>query len=138
RNEARGEKFWQDVLVERGSNGSGRERRLDFGREEQLGVRAGVVQGLDSEPIAREGDALAGPIPDGEGKHAVKMFDRAVAFLLVQMKDGFRVAPRSVLMAAGLQAGPQIRMVVDLAVEDDPHRAVFVVHRLLTGADVDD
>src|SRR5262249_46296498 len=32
----------------------------------------------------------------------------------------------------------QLEIVVDLAIEDDPHRPVFVGHRLMTGTEVDD
>ena len=39
---------------------------------------------------------------------------------------------------SGLQLGDQLLEVVDLAVEDDDHRAVFVEQRLLAGGDVDD
>ena len=39
---------------------------------------------------------------------------------------------------SGLQLGDQFLEVVDLAVEDDDDRAVFVEQRLLAGGDVDD
>ena len=41
-------------------------------------------------------------------------------------------------VAQRLQLGDQLLVVVDLAVEDDDHRAVFVEQRLLAGGDVDD
>jgi hypothetical protein len=41
-------------------------------------------------------------------------------------------------MAQRLQLGDQFLVVVDLAVEDHHHRAVFVEQRLLAGGDVDD
>ena len=37
-----------------------------------------------------------------------------------------------------LELGTERREVVDLAVEDDPHRTVFVRKGLLSGGDVDD
>ena len=39
---------------------------------------------------------------------------------------------------SGLQLGDQFLVVVDLAVEDDDDRAVFVEQRLLAGGEVDD
>ena len=63
----------------------------------------------------------------------------AVAVLFVLMDDRFGVAPRSIAVPLRLEARPQRRVVVDLAVEGDPHAAVLVGHRLLAGrADVDD
>ena len=41
-------------------------------------------------------------------------------------------------VAAGLEIAPQVAVVVDLAVEDDPDRLVFVGHRLLAAGPVDD
>ena len=37
-----------------------------------------------------------------------------------------------------LELGPQLEVVEDLPVEDDPQRAVFVGHGLLAGGEVDD
>ena len=41
-------------------------------------------------------------------------------------------------MAGRLELRPDLRVVVDLAVEDDPDAVVFVGQRLLTGGEVDD
>ena len=41
-------------------------------------------------------------------------------------------------MAAGFQLRPDVGVVVDLAVEDDPHGVAFVGDRLVTGGEVDD
>ena len=69
----------------------------------------------------------------------MQLLDDAVAVLFVQMDDRFGVAARSIAMPLRLEAGPQRGVVVDLAVEGDPHAAVLVGHRLLAGrADVDD
>jgi hypothetical protein len=41
-------------------------------------------------------------------------------------------------MPQGHELAPDVRVVVDFAVEDDPDRAVFVRERLLAGAQIDD
>ena len=42
------------------------------------------------------------------------------------------------MVAARLEIAAQLAMVVDLAVEDDPDRAVFVGHRLVAAGAIDD
>ena len=54
------------------------------------------------------------------------------------MDDDFGVGMGSEPVAAAFELGAQRRKVVDLAVEDDPHRAVLVRQRLLPRGDVDD
>ena len=54
------------------------------------------------------------------------------------MDDGFGVGLGAERVAAGLEIAAQLAMVVDLAVEDDPHRAVFVGHRLIAAGAIDD
>ena len=41
-------------------------------------------------------------------------------------------------MAGASSSGPDVGVVVDLAVEDDPDRAVFVRQRLMAGRQIDD
>ena len=40
--------------------------------------------------------------------------------------------------SAPVESGPQSRMVVDLAIVDDPAALVLVRHRLVTACDIDD
>jgi len=54
------------------------------------------------------------------------------------MNDRLGVAPGAVVMATCLEPGPELRVVVDLAVVDDPARLVLVGHGLLPAGDVDD
>ena len=80
----------------------------------------------------------ASRIPDGEREHAAETLDARVAPLLVAVHDDFGVRVRPEAMSAAFELGAQRRKVVDLAVEDDPHRVVFVRQRLLPGRNVDD
>ena len=54
------------------------------------------------------------------------------------MDDDFGVAAGPEDVSALLEVVPQLAVVVDLAVEDDPDRAVFVGHRLMPALEVDD
>ena len=98
----------------------------------------GVVERLDADPIAREEEAPGAGVPDREREHAAEALDARVSPLLVAVHDDFRVGVRPEPVPAALELGAQRRKVVDLAVEDDPHRVVFVRQRLLAGGDVDD
>src|SRR5262245_29804294 len=54
------------------------------------------------------------------------------------MNDRFRVGPCSELMPLRQQIDCQIRVVVDLTVEYDDDRAIFVEDRLLSATQIDD
>ena len=54
------------------------------------------------------------------------------------MHDNFSIALGMEDMAQSLQLGNELLKVVDLAIENDDHRAVFVEQRLLPGRDIDD
>ena len=66
------------------------------------------------------------------------MVDARVAPLFVGVNDGLGVGARAVAMAGGFELRPDVGVVVDLAVEDDPDRAVLVRHRLMAGRQIDD
>src|SRR5579872_5593168 len=55
------------------------------------------------------------------------------------MEDHFGIGARLELVARRLQAGAQFRKVVNLAVEDNPDRAVFIAHGIApAGSQVND
>ena len=58
--------------------------------------------------------------------------------VLVQMHDGFGVCRSSKAVAARFELGAQLAVVINLAVEGDPDRLVFVGQRLMTAREVDD
>ena len=57
--------------------------------------------------------------------------------LLIEMDENLRVALGAERVAALLQVGAKLSVVVDLAVQDDREAAVLVVDRLITGLEVD-
>src|SRR2546422_1009576 len=54
------------------------------------------------------------------------------------MEDRFRVASSPIAVPSGLEPRTKSRMVVDLAVVDDPDSLILVRHRLVTTGHVND
>ncbi len=106
--------------------------------QERAVVEQRVEQRLDAEPVAREEQHIPVPVPQREGEHAAEAIDAALAPGLPGMDDDLGIAARMEDMAERLQFGNQFLVVVDLAVEDDADRLVFVVKRLLAGRQIDD
>ena len=78
---------------------------------------------MPSRSRARK-SSLPSDIPDGEGELAVEIAQAGRAVLFVEVQDDLGVGVRGEPMAARFQLGPQLDVVEDLAVEDDPERAV--------------
>src|SRR3990172_4145552 len=111
---------------------------FQLGPEDQLLPYEGVVERLDPETIAGEEQLSRRGVPDRERKHPVEVADTVGTELLVGVDHDLGVG-------AGLEPMSQLRkevtkalVVVDLAVEDDPDRAVFVSDGLMAALDVYD
>ncbi len=92
---------------------------------------------LLAEAVSAQDQSLLPRIPDGHGKHPVQVLEAVHSEIFVQMHDDFTVAMRAERVTGSLQATPQRAKVVDLAIEDDPHRAVFICQRLACQSQVD-
>ena len=64
--------------------------------------------------------------------------DEARSVLLVEVHEHFGVALGGEPVAASLELGPKLAVVVDLAVLDDPDRLVLVADRLIAAREIDD
>src|SRR6266550_20075 len=93
-------------------------------------IGPGVVERLDAEPVARQQQPSALPVPQRKRKHPLEPLDAALPFLLVQMQYRLGVAAGAIAVTALLQPEPQVGVVVDFAIVDDPHRPILVGHRL--------
>ena len=114
------------------------EKRLQF-RGEREPVRQGdVVQRLDAQTIAGQQQTPLRGVPDRKRKHPAQMVDAAWTELFPQVNDGFGVAGSPKTMTARGEFLAQLAVVVDLAIEDDPDRSIFVADRLLAAVQVDD
>ena len=71
------------------------------------------------------------PVPDREREHAAEAVEAVDPPLLERVDDHLGVGVVGAeAMAGRLELGAELGVVVDLAVEDEPHRAVLVRHRL--------
>ena len=121
-----------------GFDPAAREQRLRLGGEEQVPVRDGVEEWTHTEPIARQQDRFGPTIVNRERELPVQAAQHPGAPLLVRVHQHFRIAAGAEAMPGGRQLGPQLEVVVDLAVVDDEHRAVFIPEGLRPTGHVDD
>ena len=87
-------------------------------------------------PCAEQGVGLF--VPQRKGKHTPKPLQQAFAPLLIAVQQHLGVAAGGKHMAFFFQLGFQLLKIVDLAVEDHHHAAVFVVHGLCAALQVND
>jgi len=93
--------------------------------------RGGHLPGRLGQLVPREAQRAPAAVVDGEGENAAEPFGHASAVVLVEVHQHLCVRGTAELMPAGLQLGPQVAMVVDLAVVDDGDRAILVAHGLV-------
>ena len=73
-----------------------------------------------------------------ERELAIELRDELVTPFFVGVDERFGVRRRPVAVARPFQLLAELQVVVDLAVEGDPHRPVLVRHRLVAGDQVHD
>ena len=77
------------------------EQRLDFGREGEFSAALEIIEGLDSEMIARQKQLRrrAAQVADRNGKHAMQAIQTVVeavgTIFFVEMKHDFGVGVRA-------------------------------------------
>ena len=114
------------------------EDGFDLRAEHQTIADDRPVERLDPEPVARQQQSPPRPVPDRKREHAAEPLEGAISPLLVGVEDRFSVAARLVAVSGRLEESPDLRVVVDLAVENDPDAVVLVGQRLLTRGEIDD
>src|SRR5580700_1520934 len=107
-----------------------RQQRLDFRSEGKCAAIPVVVERLLAKAVAGAEQAAVISVPDGEGEHSTKEFYAIGPMLLISVHYGFGIATGDVAVAAALQGGPQVGMVEDLAVVNNPDAAGLVGHGL--------
>src|ERR1035437_8944355 len=125
-----GEVLAQAPRVQLAGTGRMLQQSLDLGTEQELRRRLPVIQRLLAQAIARQEQRLAARIPNRRGEHAVKLFDALRPRLLIEVQEGLDVAVRAETVASLLQAPAQILVIIDLAIADEPERAILVRHGL--------
>ena len=116
----------------------GREDRLHLACEQQATAVLAQVERADAGPVAAEDQAPFGRHPQRQRPLALQALESGLAPGTPGLHDHFGVAARAEAMAERRQLGPQFDIVEDLAVEDDPRRAVDIGQRLPAAIPVDD
>ena len=113
------------------------EQRAELGRERERRLR--VVERLDPEAVADEHELAPLAVEDREREHAVQLAQPLGSALLPEREHDLGVGVVGREDAPGpLEPLPQLRRVVDLAVEDDRRAPARRGHRLLAGLEVED
>src|ERR1700720_137966 len=111
-----------------------REDRFDFRSEDEPSIVLMIIEWLDPHAIACEHEPTALPIPEGNSKVAFDLVNEIKPAFFIEMKQRFTVSARRIAMAALFQPAPQIFVVVDLAIENQPDVAArATLHRLIAG-----
>src|SRR3954452_17713107 len=89
-----------------------------------------VVERLYSEMVARHEQSwiCGAKITDCKREHAIQSLHAIGAFLLVQVKNHFRVGVRSEAMPLTLEFAAKLSEVVDFPVVRDPNCTVLIAH----------
>jgi hypothetical protein len=118
--------------------------RLDLQERRQLRCEGQVAvvlvqeQGLLAEAVASKQQAPAPLVPQREREHSLERVHEGLAVLLVEVHQHLGVRARREAMPARAQILTQLRVIVDLAIERHPHRAVLVAERLMASLDIHD
>src|SRR6266498_2952214 len=110
-----------------------REQNFGFGSKQESVIKNPPVQRLLTKPIPCNEQSVAFQIPQGKGKHAIKVLDHFVPIHFIQVRQYLGVGFASERVATSFQINPQAAIVVDFSVENDGDSLVFIENRLLSG-----
>jgi len=97
-----------------------------------------VEHGPDPGPVTRQNQTPATLIPQSDRELSVEVLHELESVLLIEMNDDFSIRVRVEAVSTALEFRAQLDIVEDLAVENDPDRAVFIVDRLVAAFEIDD
>jgi len=143
-NGARGERApeGENLVQRRGVNlsphAARRQQGLDLRPENQRSVSHSVIQRADAQPVAGQEQFTPAFIPDGDGELSVEMPETVGAKVLVEVNDNLGIRRGAEAMSPRLQLWPELDVVENLAVEDDPQRLILVGYGLRAGGEVND
>src|SRR6266403_634045 len=115
-----------------------RKNGLQFGTEVQLVIAEVKIQGLDSEPVARQNQPPGILRPNRDGKHAAQAREAVLIPSQKRAQDYFGVTVGFESFAARFQFRAQFAVIVDLAVENQDSISVLADHGLIAGLKIDD
>src|SRR5947209_4585844 len=125
-----------EIVIQRVFVYVGRDRRmlqdrLDFRSEDEPAVLLIEVKRLYAGAIARQHQPFTIRVPDRDSEIAFNVVDEIEAALFVEMQNGFGIRARSVNVASLLEVFAQRSVVVNLAIENQPHTIRAALHRLM-------
>ena len=119
-------------------NGFVLQKRFYFGTKTQPLLIGVVVQRFHPEPISNENELLLSEIPNRNCKHALEVSYEIESVLFVGVNDRFCIALSVEAMSESGEPFAKIWEVVDLTIEDDRDRVVFVEDWLGSALDIND
>ena len=132
------------VIVDRGKidvphDRGVRQERLHLGGEREVPRTVMVEEGFLPEAVTRGEERLALRVPEREREHTVQLSEAVPSPDPVRDQEGLGVGARPERLTESLQLRLDLRVVVDLAVEDDRQPSVLGRHRLVArGREVED
>ena len=118
---------------------AGREQAAELAREGELSLPKAGVERLDSEPVAGQDETAPARVPERHIPHPVHALEERLSPLRPAVREDLGVGGGRELVAAGLELGPELDVVVDLAAEGHPHLAVGGRERLMAARrEIDD
>jgi hypothetical protein len=115
----------------------GSKQCFDFGREGKDLINMVVKKRFLTYVIPSEKETATTLIPNRERKHPAEVTHALSPVLLIEMDYNFGVRGGLEAVTRSLESLPELRKIVDLAVENDPNGLVFVGKRLPSSIDVD-
>jgi hypothetical protein len=76
-------------------------------------------------------------IPEGKCELPVEVFKKLRTFFLIEMHEDFSVCVCVKLMPSGHKILPEIRIIKDFTIVDDPDGPILIVDRLITPGQID-
>ena len=138
RNRVEGQERLERVEIDLAPKAGLGHERLQLRGEGERPAGVPVVEGLDPEAVPPEHQAASARVPQRQGEHAAQGLYEVRPAILVEVHEHLRVAAGGEAVAAALQLGSQLSVVVDLPVLDDLDAAILVADRLVAAVEVDD
>src|SRR5262249_34231737 len=88
-----------------------------------------IIEGFDTEAIARGKKSLCAAVPDKQREHAKETVQALLTPPCISSEHNLRISVAAELIVAQLRA--EFEIVIDLSVEDDPRGAVTACHGLM-------
>src|SRR6266850_4445532 len=115
-----------------------RKNGFQFGTEVQLVIAEVKIQGLDSEPVARQNQSPCITGPNCDREHATQARETVLIPSQKRAQDYFGVAVGFEFVTARFEFRAQFAVIVDLAVENQDSISVLADHGLIAGLKIDD